>query len=1118
MAEPDLPNDALSRAIAALEAQRPALGSAVVDAALAPLLAQRAHRVAPPRRRQVSVLFLDVVGSTALSQAIDPEDLLDIMDSALRSFSARVVERGGKVLQYAGDSLLAAFGAETAREDDAERAVLAGLDLLTEARVQAQRIERTHGPSGFQVRVGIHTGHVLLGGGVDDEGTIRGFTVNIAARLEQTAPPGSLRISQETWRHVRGVFDFEAQPPIQVKGQDEPLRTWLVLRAKPRAFRVATRGIEGTETPLVGRDAELAQLVAGFEATVQTRRLQPLTLLAEAGLGKSRLIQELQHRLEGHPQPCWLLLGRALPSGTLQPYGLLRDVLAWRLQIADGDSAEVARHRLVEGLAPHLGEQGELQAQLLGQLVGMDFSASPRLAAVLKEPRQLRDRALAAFDRYVQALCDTEDAPVVVMLLDDLQWADDASLDWLGRLMANPQLPMLLVMAGRPELLARRPAWGQGTAAHATSTLSALDPGHRQALTSAVLHRLPEASQALRALIEKQAEGNPFYAEELVKMLIDDGVILVEGERWRVLDERLSVARIPGTLTGVLQARLDALSAPERRAVQLASVVGPVFWDDALHSLDPDAPPMLQALEQKAMVQARIDSAFAGTREAAFQHHLLHQVTYDTVLKADRREAHARTAAWLAARVGDREAEYLAVTAEHYERAGDQTRALDWYERAAASALARYANEAAWTYLERMLAMPELVDPQRRWKAVRHQIATADLIADRVRQRAAIEASSRIAEALQVDAMRAWVEVSRAMLADRLGDRDGAGKHALIAAELAGRCDAANAGALAHGELSWLARERGDMTLAHHHIALALPLATRAAQQMASPNDDIYEIQLRLVAAQLHGSEYDFDSQLRLVEEARVLAEQRGHRRLLCSCHEGLALVSLNLLDLERAARHIDDLETLARDIGQALLLAAVPCMRAHLAMYAGDETRALALTQEGAAQQRRVGGRTSLGECLVTRGLLQTPGDPAAARESLREAIALYAAMGAEGEIRGCRLMSAEALRCEGGLDEARALVEAELAHLGEVGSLDTAWMPLAARMAGWRVLTAAGDARASRQLELAMTELQRRVARVADPAVRRRMLEDLPLHREITAQWHSHIGPASAAIGDRP
>ena len=1120
MIEPEPPNDALGKAIAALEAQRPVLGSAIVDAALAPLLAQQQanNRTAPPRRRHVSVLFLDVVGSTALSKTIDPEDLLDIMDSALQSFSARVIERGGKVLLYAGDSLIAAFGAETAREDDAERAVLAGLDLLAEARLQAERIERTHSRGGFQIRVGVHTGHVLLGGGVDDEGTIRGFTVNIAARLEQTAPPGSLRISQETWRHVRGVFDFEAQPPLQVKGQDEPLRTWLVLRAKPRAFRVSTRGIEGAETPLVGRDAEVAQLVAAFEATLRTRKLQALTLLAEAGLGKSRLIQELQQRLEGYVQPCWLLLGRALPSGTLQPYGLLRDVLAWRLQIADSDSAEVARRRLVEGLAPYLGEQGELQAELLGQLVGMDFSASPRLAGVLKEPRQLRDRAIAAFDHYVKALCDEADSPVVVMLLDDLQWADDASLDWLARLMTSTHLPMLLVMGARPELIERRPAWGEGTTSHATTKLAVLDPGQRHALTSAVLQQLPEASPTLRALIEKQAEGNPFYAEELVKMLIDDGVILVEGERWRVLDERLSIARIPSTLTGVLQARLDALTAAERRAVQLASVVGPVFWDDALHTLDPNAPPMLPALEQKAMVQTRVESAFAGTREAAFQHQLLHQVTYDTVLKSDRREAHGRTAAWLAARVGDREDEYLAVTAEHYERAGDQVRALNWYERAAAAAEARYANEAAWTHLERMLAMPELGDSHRRWKAARMRANVADLIADRVRHRAAVDEVVRIAEALDDDALRASAAISQALLADRLGDRAEAGRLAQRAAALAERSDAAAAGALAHAELSWLAREGGDIALAHHHMALALPLATRAAQQMKSPNDDIYEVLLRLVAGQLYQAEFDFDRFLQLSEEARALAEQRGQRRLLCSSHENLALWALAVLDTERAARHLDDMEAVGNDIGQALLLAALPLLRARLAVMVGDDARALALTHEAETRQRRIGGRPCSAKSLMLRAeLLARAGDPAAAREILQQAIEVVHRPG--------RRRRSPRLPADDGRHPARrraarrgaALVEAELPFLGEVGALDTASTPLAARMAGWRVLAAVGDERAPRQLELAMTELQRRVAKVADAAVRRRMLEGLPLHREIAAEWQAHLGLASAAIADR-
>ena len=232
----------------------------------------------------------------------------------------------------------------------------------------------------------------------------------------------------------------------------------------------------------------------------------------------------------------------------------------------------------------------------------------------------------------------------------------------------------------------------------------------------------------------------------------------------------------------------------------------------------------------------------------------------------------------------------------------------------------------------------------------------------------------------------------QALLADRLGDRAGAGRHAQHAAELAERSDAAAPGALAHAELSWLARERGDIALAHHHMALALPLATQAAQQMKWPNDDIYEVLLRLVAGQLHQAEFDFDRFLQLGEEARVLAEQRGQRRLLCSSHENLALWALDVLDTERAARHLDDMEAVAREIGQTMILATVPLLRARLALIVGDDAATTALALEAEAQQRRIGGRAMLGECLTLRaGLLARAGDPAAARDLLREAIEIY-------------------------------------------------------------------------------------------------------------------------------
>jgi class 3 adenylate cyclase len=343
------PNAALQAAIAALESQRATLGDAVVDAALAPLRARLAALVpssAPEQQlRQVSVLFLDIVGSTQLAGKLDPETVHDVLDGSLRQLSVVVREHRGEVLQYAGDNLMAAFGAAGAREDDAERAVRCGLALLAEGTRLGEQVRREHGHVGFGVRVGIHTGTVLRGGGVDGDNTLRGQAVHIAARMEQSAPPGGLRISHDTWSLVRGLFDAQPQEPISVKGVEAPVRSWLVERLKPRQFRLPARGIEGQPTPLVGRSDELAQLLRSFEGVCETQSPRCVTVLADPGIGKSRLLQELQHQLATHSRSAWLLVARLQPASFLQPYGLLRELLAWRLSIADSDTAEVARSK-----------------------------------------------------------------------------------------------------------------------------------------------------------------------------------------------------------------------------------------------------------------------------------------------------------------------------------------------------------------------------------------------------------------------------------------------------------------------------------------------------------------------------------------------------------------------------------------------------------------------------------------------------------------------------------------------------------------------------------------------------------------------------------------------------
>lgn len=330
----------------------------MVDLAVAPLIARLAavaptvHDAPVQTLRQVTILFLDVVGSTALSQHLDPEKIHALMDGTLERCTNIVAVHRGRVLQYAGDSLLAVFGADLAREDDAERAVHAGLALVEEGRAQGASVRRLYGNDGFNVRVGVHTGSGLLGGGLDAEGRVRGLPVQIASHMEKTAPAGGMRISRDTYRHVRGLFDVEAQPPLTLKRVDQPIATYLVQRAKPRAFRVSTRGAEaagdGTATAIgmVGRDAEVAQLTQLFDEARAERSMRLVTVLADAGLGKSRLLLEVEAHLDRSPTSARLFHGRAQRHGLNVAYGVIRDRLAWHCEIVDSEGPDLASAKL----------------------------------------------------------------------------------------------------------------------------------------------------------------------------------------------------------------------------------------------------------------------------------------------------------------------------------------------------------------------------------------------------------------------------------------------------------------------------------------------------------------------------------------------------------------------------------------------------------------------------------------------------------------------------------------------------------------------------------------------------------------------------------------------------
>ena len=602
----------LETAINALEAQRSVLGVALVDAALGPLRAKLVALGTAQTLKQVTVLFLDVVGSTTLSQYLDAEDVHTLMDGVLARCTDIIQTHLGRVLNYAGDSLLAVFGADRAREDDPERAVLAGLALLEEGKLQGALVLQRYGHAGFNLRIGVHTGGVLLGGGVDAQGSIRGFPVNVAARMEQTAPAGAVRISHDTYRHIRGMFDVTQQAAIEVKGIAEPMVTYLVQRRKPRAFRVVSRGIEGVETQMVGRDDELEQLQNAYKQLHQQSKLISITIIADAGIGKSRLIYEFQNWAEARPERFILFHARATPTTQSQPYGLLRDLLAWRLQIADGDSMAVARQKFEQGIAPlFLADSGtdmaQAHAHLLGHLIGLDFARSKHIAGILDDSQQIRNRGFHAAAQLLRLIAAQTGKPIV-LLLDDLHWADDSSLDFLDYyIQVSRDAPVLLLGLTRPALFERRPHWND-TADAWRIELKALDKSAGRRLANELLKKLPVIPAALRELITDGAAGNPFYMEELLKMLVDEGAIDTRAESWVVLPDKLRAMHVPQTLTGVLQARLDSLKSTEKLALQQASLIGFVFWDKALAAIDTSAIEALPGVTRRELVVPHPDA------------------------------------------------------------------------------------------------------------------------------------------------------------------------------------------------------------------------------------------------------------------------------------------------------------------------------------------------------------------------------------------------------------------------------------------------------------------------------------------------------------------------------
>lgn len=1093
-------------AITALEAQRTVLGDAVTDFAVEPLRARLAHlrqrHARPvPSLRQVSVLFMDVVGSTELTRELGNEDAGTLLRDALARFAACVEAQRGRVLRFQGDGFKAAFGVDAVREDAAAAAVRAGLAILAAAREFAAGARDALGSRPFDVRVGVSTGDAVLGAGIEAENSVTGEVVHLAARMEQTAPPGGLRISADTHAQVRGLFDVAEDAPIKVKGVEEPLRTYIVRGERAPGGAQGARGIEGTTAPMVGRADELAALQAALRDVREGKGMRVVTVVGEAGIGKTRLAHEF---VDGIAAGVRELAARAHPDSVLQPYAVVRNLLGQHYGVAESDDVATVRAKLVDGLADTLAGDIALagdprvDAELLARLAGFDLGTSPAADAVARDPRALRARGERALAAWIRALCA---AGPVVLLLEDLHWADAASLEMIAALLQRARtLPLLVIALARPTLFDTRADWPGPGAQHRRVDLHDLDAGQSHALAAALLARMPEASAELRTFLAERAGGNPFYMEELLRVLLDDGVIVrratAEGEVWELDTGRLSQVRMPGTLTGVLQARLAGLPAPQRQASEAAAVIGPVFWDQAVAVVEPAAVGELDDLVTRGIVRERATSAFAEAQELAFRHHLLHQVAYDMVPKDARRRGHERAAAWLAARVSERSGEHLAITAEHYRRAGNRAAAADYFERAATAAQGRYANVDAVAYVGRALDQLAADEPDARWRLQRRRADLCDSLGQRAEQENAIDELERIAGATGNAARKAEAAFMRALLADRRGDYLLAIEHATTSAALAEAAGDWNTAARAFGERAFALAQTDSAEVAREWARQGLACAVRA-------DNPLTHAQLLAVSAHVEREAANFAGAMRLVREAIELAKAHGHRRLVGLLAGNLGIMYEDVGEYGPVRACYEENLAIAREVGDRNGEVSALCQLALACLREGEVDRSVDLA--GAAVNLAVLIQDRYREAKARRymALAQSRrGEVALAEQGSAEAAAFFEEAGLRVEAMDTRALRADIAFDAGDLAGALAHVEGILAEPAAFGPLGAAPNPSVA-FACYRVLERAHDARAGRVLEGAHAEVLRRCAALHDPALQRSFMENVALHRDIVKAW---------------
>ncbi|HEU4831619.1 MAG TPA: adenylate/guanylate cyclase domain-containing protein [Actinomycetota bacterium] len=612
-------------------------------------------------RRLVTILFADVTSSTSLGERLDPERLQEVLAAYFGAMREEIEAEGGTVEKFIGDAVMAAFGVPTAHEDDPSRALRAALRMRERLAEVNAELDRRFGVT-LQIRTGVNTGEVLAATNPPPgEPMVTGDAVNVAARLEQGADPGGIVVSERTARAARG-FRFRQLGERGLRGKAQPVAAVLLEERKRDA---PERGVPGLRAPMVGRDRELELLRSLYQRSAEERQPNLVTIYGDPGVGKSRLVAEFVGWAEGLDPGPTIVRGRCLPYGDGVTYWPLAEILKGLANIRDTDPTDVALERIRtigrDLITTDVAAHPEKATAALAYSVGVE---DPAFSFGSMEPREVRLKIHAAWRSLFSSLA--RKAPVVAVI-DDIHWADQVLLDLLEELADRAVGPAFFLCPARPELTERRPGWGGGKRNVSSVGLDPLTTLESDRLVGLLLS-VAELPGSVHERILERAEGNPFFLEEIVRHLIDEGVIVREGRRWRAVSTMAQV-QIPDTVQAVLAARIDLLDPVEKRALQRAAVVGRVFWPGPVGRLlngDRDRlRSTLDRLEERDLVLSRLSSSIAGEPEFIFKHILTREVAYESLPRRERAGAHAAVASWIEETAGTRAKEFVELLAYH---------------------------------------------------------------------------------------------------------------------------------------------------------------------------------------------------------------------------------------------------------------------------------------------------------------------------------------------------------------------------------------------------------------------------------------------------------------------